>query len=83
MATRSVAELLDALAAGRVDAATVAADFRTRTWPARRRATEAQAWGVEDEPAPAPNSWELVESDSRLTTQQYLVLADAYRGAVR
>lgn len=83
MATRSVTELLDALAAGQVDAATVAADFRTRRWPARHHSTDAQAWGVEDDPAPAPNSWELVESDSRLSTQQYLVLADAYRAAIR
>ncbi|MEV4511369.1 hypothetical protein AB0K00_20630 [Dactylosporangium sp. NPDC049525] len=71
-------ELLDDLAAGRLTLAQVAADFRTRTWPPRRQATEAQMWGVHDADLPEDDSWQLVETDSRLTAAQYAVLGKAY-----
>jgi hypothetical protein len=73
----TVTQLLDALATHRLSLDDVAAEFRRRTWPARVRATDAQAFGVEDEDAPDPDSWAAVEADSRLTAEQYVILAVA------
>lgn len=75
----TVRQQLDALAADGSKLDTVVADFASRSWPARRKTSDAQAWGVEDDDVPGDNDWDLVQQDSRLTPGQYRVLADAYR----
>jgi hypothetical protein len=75
----TVRQQLDALAADGSKLDAVVADFAGRSWPARKRSTDAQAWGVEDDDVPGDNDWALVEQDSRLTGAQYRVLAEAYR----
>lgn len=77
----TVRALLDDLAAGRLSAAQVAADFRARTWPPRRESTEAQMWGVEDYDPPAEDSWELVEAYPGLSASQRAVLRRAHLDA--
>lgn len=75
----TVRQLLDRLAAGQVTTEEVAADFRRRSWPSRRPATDAQRWGVaDDEPDDGDDSWSLVETDSRLTAAQYAALVRAH-----
>ncbi|MFC0504237.1 hypothetical protein [Micromonospora costi] len=78
----SVRDVLDRLAAGEITLKQAAEDFRTRKWPAQPATTEEQAWGVHDDPAPAEDSWDLVNADSRLTSDQYKVLAEAYTEAI-
>lgn len=73
----TVAELLDRLASGAATLDQVAADFAVRSWPAHKPATDEQAWGLADDEAPDPNSWDAVNADSRLTPEQYQVLARA------
>lgn len=81
MEVPSVRDVLDRLAAGKMTLDDVAEDFRTRRWPALPKTSDAQAWGVQDD-TPAPNnSWDVVNSDSRLTPEQYKTLADAYAKA--
>lgn len=77
----SVRETIDHLVAGQVDLPEVISRFRRRSWPAPRSdaSDPASAWGVGDAIAADPNSWEAVESDSRLTVAQYATLAAAYR----
>lgn len=79
----TVTALLDQLAAGELTVDEVAADFRTRTWPAVDRATwdEAQL-GVEAD-APGPDSWDAVNADFRVTPETYTRLAAAYQEALR
>jgi hypothetical protein len=74
---KTVRELLDQLAEGKVSLADVAADFALREWPPMRKASEAQVWGVADDDPVDPNSWEAVNIDSRLTPEQYNVLGRA------
>lgn len=79
----SVREVLDRLAAGQITLDAAADDFRSRSWPKLPTATDAEVWGVHD-PAPAPeDSWDVVNSDSRLTSDQYAKLAEAYTEAVK
>lgn len=77
----TVKELLDDLAAGRKTAAEVAADFRTRSWPAPQRAGDAVAYGVADDDPPGDDSWALVEADSRLNPSRFAVLHAAHERA--
>lgn len=79
---RTVTELLDALADGRMTVEAVAADFAGRAWPKRRPATEAQVYGVADDAEPDPDSWDAVNADSRLTAAQYATLSKAYQNAL-
>jgi hypothetical protein len=73
----TVQEQLDRLVAGDLSLEQVAADFAARTWPQRKQATEAQAWGVTDDDAPDPNSWAAVDACWALTPAQYATLAAA------
>ena len=79
----TVRELLDRLAARQVTAAQVAADFRARTWPPRRKPTAGQSWGTEDDEPAGDDSWGLVESDSRLSPAQRAILGKAFDDAHR
>jgi hypothetical protein len=81
-AAEPVGQILDDLAAGRVSVDEAAADFAARTWPRLPATTDAQAWGVVDDPAPAPDSWTIVNADSRLSPTDYQTLAAAYQSAV-
>ncbi|MFY1595479.1 hypothetical protein [Micromonospora sp. WMMD737] len=76
--SRSVRDVLDGLMAGRITLDQAATDFRQRRWTALPKTTDAQAWGVHDDTPASGDSWDLVNSDSRLTPEQYKVLADAY-----
>ncbi len=73
----TVQDLLNQLHAGEIAFADVVAAFATRTWPAQTPATDSEAWGVTDVNAPDPNSWAVVDADSRLTVDQYQALAYA------
>lgn len=77
----TVSDLLDKLADGKMTVDQVAKDFASRKWPAHKRATDAQAHGVEDEDPVDPNSWDAVNADSRLSSDQYAKLSDAYAKA--
>lgn len=77
----SVKALLDQMASGKLTAAQVAADFRTRTWPAKAKLTAAQRAGVEDLDPPGENDWAAVETDSRVTSAQYAILLKARQAA--
>lgn len=78
MQVDSVRDVLDGLASGRITLDQAADNFRKRSWPKLPKTTDAQAWGVQDDtPAPA-DSWDVVNSDSRLTPEQYQALAKAY-----
>lgn len=79
----TVKELLEGLVAGRIGLADVVADFQTRQWPRRRRATDAEFWGEADTPTPGENDWDLVTTNSALTPDQYLALAQAYTDNVK
>jgi hypothetical protein len=80
----TVRELLDRLHAGDTGIEDVARAFRERAWPQQPAApTKAELWGVADAPGPTPDSWAAVEADSRLTGEQYQLLADAYSQAPR
>jgi len=80
---KTVRELVEDLVAERVDVDTVADEFRSRTWPRRRKATDAEVWGVHDDSEPDPNSWDVVTTCSALTLDQYAALAAAYTQAQR
>ncbi len=80
-AVNSVRDVLDQLVAGRITLTQAADDFRGRRWARRPATTAGQAWGVHDDPPPAEDSWDIVNSDSRLTTEQYETLAEAYAEA--
>ena len=73
----TVKELLDGLVGGTVTLEQVAEDFAGRTWPAQKRPTDGQAWGVLDDDAPDPDSWDAVNACSALTAEQYNTLAAA------
>lgn len=77
----NVRDVLDQLVAGEITLKAAAEDFRTRRWPALPKTTEAQAWGVQDDTPPPDNSWDVVNTDSRLTGEQYKVLVAAYEQA--
>lgn len=79
----TVRVLLDQFSEGELDLDQLAEAFRSRRWPPRQHATDAQAWGVHDDDPPSDDSWELVESDSRLSPTQYEVLAAAYEESHR
>lgn len=77
----TVKELLDQLADGKTTVDEVAADFRSRVWKVKRKASKAEVYGVVDtEPADDDNDWELVNEDARLTPEQYQALSQAKRG---
>lgn len=78
----NVRDVLDQLAAGQITLAVAAEDFRTRKWPKLPKTSDAQAWGVVDDTPAGGDSWDVVNSDSRLTSDQYKVLAGAYAQAV-
>jgi predicted ABC-type ATPase len=80
---RPVSEVLDDLDAGTISIGDAAADFAGRVWPRPQPVTDAEAWGVDDDPAPLPDSWDIVNADSRLTAAQYRTLAAAYQDARR
>jgi 2'-5' RNA ligase len=71
--TATVRDLLDDLVMGRRTLTDVSADFTKRHWPAHT-----QNFDEFDTLEPDPNSWEAVSADSRLTPEQYDVLAKAY-----
>lgn len=73
----TVQDLLDDLVAGRRTLDAVAQEFADRDWPKPKRASDAQAWGVEDDDAPDPDSWAAVNACSALTAEQYATLAAA------
>lgn len=77
----TVTDLLDKLAAGKMTVDEVAKNFATRDWPDRKPATDGQAWGHDDVDEPDPDSWDAVNADSRLTSDQYAQLSDAYAQA--
>lgn len=80
----TVTELLDDLAEGRASLDETAQLFRTRKWPKPAGdPSHAQAWGEADDDSPSPDSWAAVDADSRLTADQYEVLAEAYEDALR
>lgn len=78
----TVKDRLDQLAAGKMSLDQVAQDFATRKWPPRTPTTDGQFWGTEDVDAPDDNSWDAVNADSRLTTDQYAALCDAHAKAL-
>lgn len=78
---RTVRDMLTAFDAKQVTLDQLVADFRGRQWPPRREATDAQAWGVTDDDAPDPDSWEIVDAWPTLTTDQYATLSRAYAAA--
>jgi hypothetical protein len=77
-----VGQVLDGLAAGRIGVGDAAADFAGRTWSRPAETSDAQAWGAADDPPAAPDSWTIVNADSRLSTDDYQTLAAAYQSAV-
>lgn len=77
----NVAEVLDQLAAGRLTVDEVVDDFRSRHWPATRRPTLDEAHLGAEPPVTDRDSWDTVNADSRLTSDVYARLADAYRHA--
>lgn len=79
----TVRKMLDRLASGRATLDEVAADFASRSWPAAKAASDAQAHGVHDFEPHDDNSWGAVHADSRLTPQEYETLFKAYQKAQR
>jgi hypothetical protein len=75
----TVKQLLDDLAGGRLTLKQVCDDFASRPWPPLPpRPTLAQQYGVhDDDPVVDPDSWKQVETDPRLTGEQYGALFDA------
>ncbi len=87
MAERTVKELLAGLHRGHWSVEAVADEFRARDWPQPREAASlAQAYGVEDDDDPIDaaddNSWDVVQVDPWLTSEQYQVLAAAHAEAL-
>ena len=78
----SVREVLDGLATGEISLDAAVADFASRTWPAPKRASDAQVWGAADDEGSPVDGWETVDADSRLTSAQYGALAAAYAKAI-
>lgn len=76
----TVQQVLDRLADKSMTLQAAVDDFRSREWSKPKRASLAQAYGVEDDDAPDPNTWDAVNADSRLTPAQYQALADAAHG---
>lgn len=78
-----VADLLDRLAAGRLTVDEVVADFRSRDWPPVRPTTVDEAVLGADPAYNGPDSWDVVNADSRLTSPVYALLAAAYQDAIQ
>ena len=74
----AVTDMLDALVEGRTTLGQTVARFRDFTWHPQAEVAE----DAPDDPAPAENSFDEVQYDSRLTPKQYAQLGDAYRAAV-
>lgn len=74
----TVQAVLDALASGEITVEQAADIFRRRKWKPKKDATPAEMWGVKDDDAPDDNSWSTVETDPRITADQYAILAQAY-----
>lgn len=75
-----VSEMLDALADGDITLDDAVEWVGSRRWPSRKPASDAVAWGAEDDDAPDDNSWATVEVDPRLSADDYEALAEAYSG---
>lgn len=77
----TVRDMLKAYDARRVTLDDLAADFRRRKWAPVKTTTDAQAWGVVDDDAPNPDSWEIVDAWPTLTPDAYAALSNAYAQA--
>lgn len=79
---QTVRYLLDQLASGALTIDQVAEDFSSRSWPTQPMTTASEFWGVTDDIPPGDNEWGVVDQDSRLSSDQYGQLAQAYSRAV-
>jgi hypothetical protein len=88
MSSSEVVELIDALRAGRMSLAEVAARFRQRDWLAARRpvsATPAEMAKQQDVEVDVPGTYDEVTAAydrGDLTSDQYQVLSDAVADAI-
>lgn len=73
-----VREVVDALVTNEITLQQAADIFKRFDWQERQQATEAEAYGVVDDDAPDDDSWSTVETDPRITAEQYAVLAAAF-----
>jgi hypothetical protein len=78
----AVKQLLDDLVSGKASLEQTAAAFRRYAWAPAPVWDEAQRWGVADPPPVTPDSFGVVERDSRLTPPQFAVLRQAWQDAV-
>lgn len=78
----AVKKLLDALVDGKASLEQTAEAFRTYAWAAVPVWGKAQQWGVADAPLVTPDSFGVVERDSRLTPKQFAVLHKAWQDAI-
>jgi hypothetical protein len=74
----TVRKLLDDLSHGRTNVERVKQDFMTRSWPAARRVTPAEAAGVVGIQLPEANSVDWVDMHHGLTEWQRQQLREAY-----
>lgn len=78
----TVRQLLDALVSGQATLADTVAAFQARPWPPPPAPPpETAAWGETDDVVAGDDEWATVDTDARLSTQQYSALAAAYRQA--
>lgn len=77
----AVKQLLDDLVAGKASLEQTVQAFRAYRWAAAPRPDKAQQWGVADPPRVTPDSFGVVERDSRLTPKQFAALRKAWQDA--
>jgi hypothetical protein len=80
---QTVADMIDAYKAGQVTLDDLAAYVRSRTLAPRPKSSAAQMWGVEDAYVPGPDEWATIETDWRITPEEYAVLAEAHSQSLR
>jgi hypothetical protein len=74
----TVSEMLDQLANGDISIEEAADFVRSRKWAQPKAATPAEYWGVADPPVADDNSWSTIDTDPRLSSDEYAILAKAY-----
>jgi hypothetical protein len=78
----AVGDMLDALVAGQTSLQETARLFRSYPWAPVTELDELQRWGVADAAMPGPDSFGIVQRDSRLTPAQFAVLRQAWQDSL-